>query len=177
MCRRPSKPAPRNPLEEVGDVAGELHHFEASLHLAESIIDGLPMLRGEDLGEIHLSRCDQLAEGEHDVLTLGQRGEPPRLERCPSRLHRAIHVGSRAQNHLAGLFPRGRVVHRPDPRLAPPVSCPSIQCWICLMGRIYTGGDHTTETRESHRNGWASRFLGKSAPWSNSRKKPLAPAR
>ena len=26
-----------------------------SLHLAESIIDGLPMLRGEDLGEIHLS--------------------------------------------------------------------------------------------------------------------------
>ena len=71
------------------------------------------------LGEIHLSRSDQLAEGEHDVLTLGQ-GEPPRLERCPSRLHRAIHVGSRAQNHLAGLFPRGRVVHSTDPRLAPP---------------------------------------------------------
>ena len=44
----PVEPAPRNPLEEVGDVAGELHHFEASLHLAESIIDGLPMLRGGD---------------------------------------------------------------------------------------------------------------------------------
>ena len=64
----------------MGDVAGELDHFQAALHLTQSIVDRLPVLGGEQLGEFHLPGGNQLAECEHHVLTLRQGGKPPGLE-------------------------------------------------------------------------------------------------
>ena len=93
-------------LEQVGDVAGELDDLEPSLHLPEGVVNGLAMLGGEELGDVEPTGRHQLAEGKHDVLTLGQRREAPGLEGVARRPDGGVHIGCRCQWHLGGLVHR-----------------------------------------------------------------------
>ena len=110
----------KSPLSRCGDAAGELDHLEAALHLAERVASALPCSPVRSSGEVHLARGDQLAEGEHDVLTLRERGEPPGLERGAAPSARRDPRLPPSPAHLAGLLARGRVEHLPDPSACPP---------------------------------------------------------
>ena len=56
----------------MGDVAGELHHLEAPLDLAQGVVEGLSVLGGEDAGQVETVPGDEFPVGEHDVLAAGQ---------------------------------------------------------------------------------------------------------
>jgi hypothetical protein len=87
-------------LEEVGDVAHELDHFEAPLDLAEGVVDGLAVLGAELFGQVVAVRRHQVAVGEHDVLTPGERREPPRLVGLLGGRHRGVDLGPGGHRHL-----------------------------------------------------------------------------
>ena len=103
------------PFEEVGDVAGELHHFEAPLHFAEGVVEGLAVFGGEGTGQVQAVPGDQFPVGEHDVLAAGERHRAPVFERLPSRADGLVHLFGGGEGHLGGLPPGGRIEHRTGP--------------------------------------------------------------
>ena len=70
-------------LEQVGDAARELDDLEAAGDLAQRVGVHLAVLGGDDRGELVLAAVEQLAEGEEDLGTPGQRrGAPARGARA-----------------------------------------------------------------------------------------------
>ena len=99
-------------LERVGDAAGVLDDFAAAHDLAAGVVDDLAVFAGDDPGQLVLVLHQQLAEGEHHLGALGQRGVAPRLEGLARGGDRGVHIGRFGEQDLRPLPPGGRVVDR-----------------------------------------------------------------
>ena len=64
-------------LRQVAEAARELDDLHAAGDLAVGVGEHLAVLGGEDLGELVLAGVEQLAEGEHHRLALGDGGVAP----------------------------------------------------------------------------------------------------
>lgn len=67
-------------LQHVAEAAGELDDLAAAGDLAAGVVDGLAVFGGDDPPEFLLVLHEQLAEGEHHLRALGERGLRPALE-------------------------------------------------------------------------------------------------
>jgi hypothetical protein len=87
-------------LEQVGDGADELDHFQPALHIALGIGDHLAVFGRKGVGELVHVALDQALEFEHHA------GAALRVERGPFRLHAGgeghglVHVGFAGQADL-----------------------------------------------------------------------------
>ena len=102
-------------LEQMGDVASELDDLDASLDFTQRIVNRLPVLGCQCLSHLLAASRHDLAECEHDVLTLGQGRVPPGFERLLCRPDGRVDVVTIGESDLTGLLPGGRVEHRTDP--------------------------------------------------------------
>ena len=86
-------------LDQVRQRAGELDDLEPAGDLAAGVGEHLAVLGGEDRGELALAAVEQLAEGEHHRLPLGDGGlAPARRRPCgrsPRRCRRRRRSASR----------------------------------------------------------------------------------
>jgi hypothetical protein len=99
-------------LQHVTEAAGELHDLAAAGDFAAGVVDGLAVFGGDDPAELLLVLHEQLAEVEHDLGALGERGFRPRLERGGRGLDRGVHVRAAAEDDLGLLGAGCRVEHR-----------------------------------------------------------------
>ena len=88
-------------LHQVGDAASELDNFEAALHFAAGVVESLAVLRGDDRCELVGASEEQLAEGEHHGVALGQRCSAPGWEGGAGCEYGAVHVGLVGERYLA----------------------------------------------------------------------------
>ena len=73
------------------------------------------MLGGQDLGQLALAGIEQVAEAEHDGLTLGQRGVPPGRECRRGRRDGGLDLGGAGETDVLGGDTQGGVVDRGGP--------------------------------------------------------------
>ena len=96
-------------LEQVRNAARELHHFLASAHFAQSVVQDLAVLGSDDRGELVLAGVEQLAESEKDLGAAGQGGIAPCREGCFGGVDGGVTLLLAGQGNLPGDLPRGRV--------------------------------------------------------------------
>ena len=101
-------------LEQLRDAAGELDDFEAALHLAQRIGQGLAVLGGKQLGDVSRVLVDQVAELEQDAGAALRRGGAPVGKGGAGGGHGAVDVGPAGQRDLACDAARGRIEHLAD---------------------------------------------------------------
>ncbi len=99
----------------MGDVASKLDDLDSPLDLAEGIVNRLPVLGCQCFSHLLATSRHDLAEGEHDILTLGKGRVPPGLKRLLRGADRLIDVPAVRQSDLPGLNARGRIENRADP--------------------------------------------------------------
>jgi hypothetical protein len=97
-------------FEEVGDVRHELDHFQPALDLTEGVVHRLAVFFTDRPCEIDTMGGDQFAEGEHDVLSAGERTVLPGFEGSSGRSNGGVHDRWVSERHFPGLLAGGRVV-------------------------------------------------------------------
>ena len=97
-------------LEQGRDPAGELDHLEPAGDLAERVGEHLAVLGREDARNLLAAVVHELADPEHQLGPLRERGGAPRGERRLRGGDRGTDLLGRRQVDLAALLPERRVV-------------------------------------------------------------------
>ena len=97
------------------DPAGELDHLEPAGDLAHRVGEHLAVLGREDAGDLLTTFVQELADVEHQLRALGERGGAPRWEGGLGGRNGGADLLHRREVDLAGLLAERGVVDRARP--------------------------------------------------------------
>jgi hypothetical protein len=99
-------------LQKLRDPAAELDHLEPARDLALRVREDLPVLGGEDLGDLVAALVHEVAHAEEELGAPRERERTPDREGLLRRLDGAVDLLGTCEVDGAGLLPSRRVVDR-----------------------------------------------------------------